>query len=60
MAPKGLSLDLATEQLVDVWEPTSELFEEPHDLAVSADSTSFFVSQISLKSHKKLFKFTIV
>jgi len=60
VAPKGLSLDLATEQLVDVWEPTTELFEEPHDLAVSADSTSFFVSQISLKSHKKLFKFTIV
>ncbi|CAG2100721.1 unnamed protein product [Medioppia subpectinata] len=42
VAPKGLSLDLATEQLVDIWEPTTEHFDTPHDLAVSADSTSFF------------------
>ncbi|XP_054159398.1 peptidyl-alpha-hydroxyglycine alpha-amidating lyase 2-like [Oppia nitens] len=58
--PKGLSLDLATEQLVDVWEPTTGHLEEPHDLAVSADSTSFFVGQISIKSQKKIFKFTIL
>jgi len=60
VSPNGLSLDLATEQLVDVWEPTSDKFEMPHDIAVSADSTAFYVSQISLKSKKKLFKFTII
>ena len=59
-APVGVSLDLATEQLVDIWQPSSQQFEMPHDIAVSADSTSFYVSQISLKSDKKIIKFNII
>lgn len=59
-APVGVSLDLATEQLVDVWKPSSQAFDMPHDIAVSADSTSFYVSQISVKSPKKIFKFNII
>jgi peptidylamidoglycolate lyase len=59
MPPIGVSLDLATEQLVDVWGPKTHKFEEPHDIAVSSDGTSFYVSEISLTSPKKIYKFNI-
>jgi hypothetical protein len=59
MPPIGVSLDLATEQLVDVWEPKTHKFEEPHDIAVSSDGTSFYVSEISITSPKKIYKFNI-
>lgn len=59
ISPKGISLDLATEQLVDVWEPTTNKFADPHDIAVSHDGNSFYVSEISISSPKKIYKFNI-
>lgn len=58
--PQGISLDLATEQLINTWAPTSGSFQEPHDIAVSPDGLSFFVSEISLNAPKKVYKFIII
>jgi DNA-binding beta-propeller fold protein YncE len=56
-APEGVLLDLATEQLVNVWKPQSG-FTEPHDMAISADGKSMYVADIG-KDSKKVYKFKI-
>ncbi|KAF7495069.1 Peptidyl-alpha-hydroxyglycine alpha-amidating lyase 2 [Sarcoptes scabiei] len=52
----GVSIDLGTEQIVDVWTPENDSFYDAHDLAVSPDTNSFYVCQLSL-SKKKILKF---
>lgn len=55
---EGLTLDLATERLVEVWQPQSG-FVEPHDLAVSKNGQSMFVSDIGHNALKKVYKFKL-
>ena len=65
MSSRGVSLDLATEQVVDAWTPSNDSFHEAHDLTVSHDSQSFYVCQFgSFNSAsgqvKKIIKFDMI
>lgn len=41
----GVSIDLATEQVVDMWAPTNETFHEAHDLTTHHSRRCFYVAQ---------------
>ena len=58
-ATLGISVDLATEQVVDVWAPANGSFSDAHDLALSHDEQSFFVCQLG-SGHSKLIKFDLI
>lgn len=55
----GVSVDLATEQVVDVWAPTNGTFTDAHDLTLAHDQQSFFVCQLTT-GHSKVIKFDLV
>lgn len=58
--PVGIALDLATERLEATFAPKiSGGFNDPHDLAVSRDGSALFVTEISTKSPKKVYKFNV-
>jgi peptidylamidoglycolate lyase len=57
--PVGVSLDLATEQVLNTWAPKSGFFE-PHDLATSPDGSSFYVTEIGTRAPRKVYKFLTV
>ena len=54
---EGVTLDLATERIIDTWKPASG-FGQPHDITVSLDKKSLFVSDIDPKS-PKIYKFNM-
>jgi len=54
----GLILDLATEAVLGTWNAESK-FQDPHDLSVSPDGRSLYVSDISPKASKKVYKFNL-
>lgn len=57
----GLSIDLATEQVVDVWSPTNGSFLDAHDIAVAPESRSFFVTQLGRGDQRaRLVKFNLI
>ncbi|KAI1296749.1 Peptidyl-alpha-hydroxyglycine alpha-amidating lyase 2 [Halotydeus destructor] len=55
----GVTLDLATEKLVNMWSPKTG-FVDPHDISVSPDQRSFFVCDIGPKAAQKVYKFNVV
>ncbi|KAH9393175.1 hypothetical protein TYRP_022036 [Tyrophagus putrescentiae] len=56
---KGLSVDLATEQIVDTWAPANgSAFHQAHDLTVAHDGRSFYVCQFD--AGQKVVKFDMI
>lgn len=55
----GISMDLATEQVVDLWSPNNDTFHSAHDMAMSHDERSFYVCQFS-GNNSKVIKFNLV
>lgn len=55
----GISMDLATEQVVDLWSPNNDTFHSAHDMAMSHDERSFYVCQFS-GNNSKVIKFNFV
>lgn len=57
----GLSIDLATEQVVDVWAPNNGSFIDAHDIAIAPESRSFFVTQLGRGDQRaRLVKFNLI
>lgn len=56
---QGLALDLALEQLVNIWSPKDDTFKEPHDVAVSPNGKYIYVVDIGSEAKKKIYKFSI-
>lgn len=56
---QGLALDLALEQLVNIWSPKDDTFKEPHDVAVSPNGKHIYVVDIGSEAKKKIYKFSI-
>lgn len=54
---EGIIFNLATERIVNAWKPRSG-FRQPHDLTISSDRKSIFVSDIDPKG-PKIFKFNM-
>ncbi|KAG8336325.1 peptidyl-alpha-hydroxyglycine alpha-amidating lyase 2-like [Homalodisca vitripennis] len=43
---QGFTLDPLAEAVLDHWGPTTKLFQSPHDIAISQDGHSLYVSEI--------------
>jgi len=50
----GVSIDLATEQVVDAWAPVNGTFQEAHDLTTHHNGRCFYVAQFGGKGAKVL------
>lgn len=58
----GISIDLGTEQIVDVWSPQNGSFYDAHDLSLTPNGQSFFVCQLSSAANNnrsKIVKFDL-
>lgn len=60
----GISIDLGTEQIVDVWSPQNGSFYDAHDLSLTPNGRTFFVCQLSSTSssnnnQSKILKFDL-
>lgn len=59
----GMSIDLGTEQVVDVWSPQNGSFYDAHDLSITPNGRSFFVCQLSSPQYQtnfsKIIKFDL-
>lgn len=56
--PLGLALDLASQSILTSFSPAAG-FYNPHDVCVSRQDSSLFVSEIDPRSSKKVYKFSI-
>ena len=57
-APNVAAIDLRSGRLVNRFSPDGGFFE-PHDVAVAADGSSFFVSDIDPRADKKVHQFSL-
>lgn len=56
--PLGIALDLASHSILTSFSPSAGFFN-PHDVCVSKQTSSLFVSEIDPRSPKKVYKFSI-